>query len=217
MQQCALTGGIGSGKSTVADGLESEGFPVLRADRLAAEAVAPGTAGLQAVVEHFGPGVVRPDGSLDRKGLGDIVFADPHQKQALEAIVHPAVQALYDQKKQALEATGAGLLFYEIPLLVETQRAQHFDAVIAVTAPYDVRIARVIQRSGLSQAQVQARLANQATDFQRICVADLVIHNDQDLAALAGKLGPMLEQLRRRLAFKQRIRATHSPRRPASR
>lgn len=205
MLQCALTGGIGSGKSTLADGLQAQGFPVLRADRLAAEAIAPDTPGLAAVIEHFGPQILGEDGRLDRKALGNIIFQDPEQKAALERIVHPIVQALYAQACQALRSKGKPLVFYEIPLLLETQRVQSFDAVVVITAPLPARITRIMQRNGLDQAQVQARLANQASDFQRTCIADFVVHNDGSLDALHRQAAGLLPMLEKRLAFKQSL------------
>lgn len=205
MQACALTGGIGSGKSTLADALEAQGIPVLRADRLAAEAIAPNTPGFSALVEHFGPKVLDNAGALDRKALGDLVFADPQQKKALEDIVHPLVHASYQEKTQALRAKGEALVLYEIPLLIETGQEHSFDCVIVITAPMPARLTRVATRSGLSPEQVSARIANQVSDHRRILAADLVVHNDAGLEALQAQVPALLTQLRERLAFKARF------------
>lgn len=204
MLQCALTGGIGSGKSTLADALEAQ-IPVLRADRLAAEVLAPGSEGLKAVVEHFGPGLVSEQGALDRAQLGRLVFADPEKKADLEGIVHPRVAALYQSAVMSLRERGETLVVYEIPLLLETGRRRDFDCVITVTAPVPVRVARVVQRSGLTPEDVRARMANQVHEQARIDAADFVVHNDADPQALQAQVPALLIALRQRLEFKRSL------------
>lgn len=204
MLQCALTGGIGSGKSTLADALEAQ-VPVLRADRLAAEVLAPGSEGLAAVVEHFGPGLVDEQGALDRAQLGRVVFADAQKKAALEAIVHPRVSALYQAATASLRKRGEALVVYEIPLLLETGRSRDFDCVITVTAPAPLRVARVVQRSGLTPQEVRARMAHQVHEQARIDAADFVVHNDADLESLQAQVPALLVALRERLAFKRSL------------
>jgi len=182
----AVTGGIGSGKSAVAGRLAAHGAVVVDADRIAREVVEPGTPGLAAVVAEFGPGVLLPDGSLDRAGLAAIVFADPERRAALEAIVHPLV----GQRSAELIAAAPAdaVVVYDVPLLTERAggalgRASEFDAVVVVEAPLETRVARLVGR-GLAEADARARIAAQATDEQRRAIADHVVVNDGDLAAL---------------------------------
>ena len=182
----AVTGGIGSGKSAVAARLAAHGAVVVDADRIAREVVEPGTPGLEAVVAGFGPGVLLPDGSLDRAGLAAIVFADPERRAALEAIVHPLV----GQRSAELIAAAPAdaVVVYDVPLLAESAggalgRASGFDTVVVVEAPLETRVARLVGR-GLAEGDARARIAAQATDEHRRTIADHVVVNDGDLAAL---------------------------------
>lgn len=203
MHRCALTGGIGSGKSTVADALESNAFPVLRADRLAAEVVAPQSLGLRAIQQQFGPSVLLADGALDRQALGQIIFADPKAKRNLEGIVHPLVQALYQERAQAFADQGAELLFYEIPLLIETGQQGNFDLILSVLAPMQARFERLAARSALNQAQCRARMAQQCGDFERSQIADFVLHNDSSPKALRECVQALLPAIHERLAWRR--------------
>jgi dephospho-CoA kinase len=178
-----LTGGIGSGKSTVSALLTARGAVVIDADRLAREVVEPGTPGLAAVVEAFGDGVVGPDGALDRPALAAVVFADPDARRRLDGIVHPLVRA------RALELAGAAppdaVVVNDVPLLVETGQAGSYDLVLVVEADPEIRVRRLVAR-GLTEDDARARIAAQATDEQRRAVADVVLDNSgtrEDLAA----------------------------------
>ncbi len=175
MLRIGLTGGIGAGKSTVAERLRELGATVIDADRLAREVVEPGTPGLAAVTEEFGPGVLRPDGRLDRPALGRIVFADPGRLAALNAIVHPLIGA----RTQALvEAAPAGaVLVHDVPLLVENHLAAGYQLVVVVHAPETERIRRLVEDRGMSEDDARARVAAQAGDEQRRAVADVWIDN----------------------------------------
>jgi dephospho-CoA kinase len=178
-----LTGGIGSGKSTVAALLAERGAVVVDADRLAREAVAPGTPGLTAIAEEFGPGVVTEDGALDRAALASVVFADPAARARLDAIVHPRVRAR--AAELAAAAPPGSVVVQDVPLLVETGQAGSFDLVLVVETEAETRVARLVDR-GLSAADARARIASQATDEQRRAVADVVLRNDgapEELAA----------------------------------
>lgn len=171
-----LTGGIASGKSTVADLLAARGALVVDADVLAREVVEPGTPGLAAVARRFGPGVLGPDGRLDRPALGRVVFADDDARRDLEAIVHPAVRA-----RAAELAAGAApgqVVVQVIPLLVETGQADAFDLVVVVDVEPAVQRARLLARGGLSPEEADARIAAQASRAARLAVADVVIDND---------------------------------------
>lgn len=177
-----LTGGIASGKSTVADLLAARGAAVIDADRLARDVVEPGTSGLAAVVERFGPGVLAPDGSLDRPALGRLVFADPAARRDLEAIIHPAVRA---RAAALTAAAGEGAVVVQvIPLLVETGQQDAFDQVVVVDVPPQVQVARVQARDGLGEAEARARMAAQVSREARLAAADVVITNDGSLADL---------------------------------
>jgi dephospho-CoA kinase len=180
-----LTGGIGSGKSTVAALLADRGALVVDADAIAREVVAPGTPGLAAVVAEFGDGVLTPDGSLDRPALAAVVFADPAARARLDGIVHPLVRA---RAAEAIAAAPAdAVVVQDVPLLVETGQAGSYDLVLVVETDMDVRVARLEQR-GLPEADARARIASQATDEQRRAVADVVLRNDGDRAALAAQV-----------------------------
>jgi dephospho-CoA kinase len=180
-----LTGGIGSGKSTVSRLLAEHGAHVVDADVLAREVVAPGTPGLAAVVEAFGERVVGPDGGLDRPALAAVVFGDPAARATLDGIVHPLVRA------RAVELISAmpddAVVVQDIPLLVETGQAGSFDLVLVVEADLEIRVARLVQR-GLSEEDARARIAAQATDEQRRAVADVVLDNSGTPEELAAQV-----------------------------
>jgi dephospho-CoA kinase len=178
-----LTGGIGSGKSTVARLLERRGAAVIDADQLAREAVEKGTPGFDRVVEAFGPDVVAPGGDLDRSALAARIFADPQQRSTLEAIVHPEVARRVGDRVDTYRGTDR-VVVYVTPLLVELGLAPAFDVVIVVTASPHLRVSRVASDRGLSPDEVRRRMAAQATDEQRAEVADVLIDNDGSLAEL---------------------------------
>jgi dephospho-CoA kinase len=169
-----LTGGIGSGKSTVSALLAARGAVVVDADRIAREVVEPGTPGLAAVVDAFGPEVLGPDGALDRPALAAVVFADPGARARLDAIVHPLVRAR--AAALAAEAPADAVVVHDVPLLVETGRWEPYDLVLVVQADPETRVARLVRR-GLTEDDARARMAAQATDEQRRAVADVVLDN----------------------------------------
>jgi dephospho-CoA kinase len=171
-----LTGGIGSGKSTVARLLAERGAVVIEADALAREVVEPGTPGFERVVEVFGPGVVSAEGGLDRAALARIVFEDAERRRALEAIVHPEVARRFAEEVDRYTGTDR-VVVYAVPLLVERGLAPAFDVVVTVAAPQDARIARVVAARGTDPDDVRARIAAQVGDDERAAVADLVIDN----------------------------------------
>ncbi|MGI8665038.1 MAG: dephospho-CoA kinase [Jatrophihabitans sp.] len=185
MPSIGLTGGIGSGKSTVAAGLAELGAVVIDADALAREVVRPGTAGLTAVIARFGAELLTPDGTLDRPALGQLVFADGQALADLNAIVHPLVAK---RTAELTAAAGAGsVVVYDVPLLVENNLAAGFEAVIVVEAPLPVRLSRLADR-GMDADTARARIARQATDEQRRTVATEVIDNSGSLAQLHAQV-----------------------------
>ena len=160
MRVFGLTGGIATGKSTVSQMLRERGLPVIDADVVSREVVEPGTPALAEIAARF-PGVVGPDGRLDRAKLGEIVFNDPAQRAALNAIVHPRVQAAVLEKTQALAETGAPRVIYDAALLIENGLDRGLDGVILVVAPPEVQRARLMARDHLTAAQADARIASQ--------------------------------------------------------
>ncbi|WP_250285917.1 MULTISPECIES: dephospho-CoA kinase [unclassified Frankia] len=174
MLRVGLTGGIGAGKSAVARLLAGHGAVVIDADQLAREVVAPGTPGLQAVVEEFGAHLLGADGALDRAALGAVVFADPDARRRLEAITHPLVGARAAERMA--QAPADAVVVYDVPLLVEAGLAGRYDVVVVVEAPLEVRLARLAGR-GLPPGQARARMANQADDAARRAVADILVDN----------------------------------------
>jgi dephospho-CoA kinase len=192
-----LTGGVGSGKSTVARLLAERGAVVIDADALAREVVEPGTPGFAAVVDHFGQGVVGDDGSLDRATLAAIVFNDEPQRQALNAIVHPLVGQRSAELMQAAPADA--VVVYDVPLLVESDLAAGFDMVVVVEAPTALRLSRLTDR-GMTEQDARERMAKQASDEQRRAVADEVVVNDGDLAQLRRHVAEVWKAIERRRA-----------------
>lgn len=172
-----LTGGLGSGKSRVAEALAGLGAAVVDADQLAREAVAPGTPGWRAVIAAFGREYLLPDGSLDRRKLGRLVFAEPEARRRLEAIVHPEVRRLLQARAEILEKAGAQVVVLEIPLLYEAGFEVEVDKVAAVYAPVEVRVARTMARDGLGAEEVHRRLAAQLSGEEQARRADYVIDN----------------------------------------
>lgn len=170
-----LTGGIASGKSTVSAQLRELGAVVIDADQIAREVVARGTPGLAAVVEAFGADVLTPEGDLDRPKVGAIVFADADQRRRLEAIVHPLVFERYAELEASAPADA--VVVHDIPLLVESGRAEEFDAVIVVDAPEELQVERMVRDRGMSEDDARARIGAQATREHRRAVATHLIDN----------------------------------------
>jgi dephospho-CoA kinase len=192
-----LTGGIGSGKSTVARLLEERGAVVIEADALARDAIEPGTPGFDRVVQAFGPGVITPEGALDRTALARIVFADAERRRALEAIVHPEVARRFAEEVDRYAGTDR-VVVYDVPLLVERGLAPAFDVVLTVAAPEGSRIARVVAERGSDPEDVRARVAAQVGDDARAAAADLVIDNAGTPDQLVGAVDEAWSFLRGR-------------------
>ena len=185
MLRIGLTGGIGSGKSTVSRLLGEHGAVVVDADVIAREVVAPGTPGLAAIVEAFGPTALAADGSLDRPGLAAVVFADPEARRRLDGIVHPLVRARAGELEAAAPADA--VVVHDVPLLAETGQGSSYDLVVVVEADPAVRVARLVQR-GLTADDARARIAVQATDEHRRAIADVVLDNSGTPEQLAEQV-----------------------------
>ncbi|QGV81178.1 dephospho-CoA kinase [Streptomyces ficellus] len=194
MLKVGLTGGIGAGKSEVSRLLSSYGAVVVDADKIAREVVEPGTPGLAAVVEAFGPEVLTAGGALDRPKLGSIVFSDPERLATLNAIVHPLVGA----RSAELEAAAGpdAVVVHDVPLLTENGLAPLYDVVVVVDASPETQLDRLQRLRGMTEDEARARMAAQATREQRRAVADLVVDNDGPLEALE----PQVREVWARLA-----------------
>ncbi len=196
MRVVGLTGGIASGKTTFAGVLRARGVPVVDADALARAAVAPGAPALAEIARAFGPGMLAADGTLDRKALAAVVFADAAARRRLEAITHPAVRRGMAEETARLAAAGHPLAFYDTPLLYEVGLEGALDSVVVVWAPRDMQRARLAARDGLSGAEAEARLAAQLPIDEKAARADFVVENVGAAADLGAKADRLLADLR---------------------
>ncbi|MFF2621375.1 dephospho-CoA kinase [Oerskovia jenensis] len=201
MFRVGLTGGIAAGKSVALDRFAELGACVIDADVLAREAVAPGTVGLEEVVDAFGDGVLAPDGSLDRARLGTIVFGDDEARRRLNGIVHPEVRRLSAEREALVAARDPrAVVVHDIPLLVETGQAESFHLVAVVVAPEDVRRRRLVTSRGLSEDEARARIAAQASDDERLAVADVTLDGSGSPDALRAEVDALWERIERETA-----------------
>jgi dephospho-CoA kinase len=191
--QVALTGGVGSGKSTVAAVLEELGAVVIDSDKLAREVVEPGTPGLAAVVEEFGDVVLAADGSLDRPALGRVVFADDARRRRLEEILHPLIRER--SRRLATEAGTGALVVHDIPLLVETGQADRFEAVLVVDVPEETQVERLVRDRGWSREDAESRVRAQASREDRLAVATYVVDNTGTREDLRDRVTEVFEEL----------------------
>ncbi|TQK43811.1 dephospho-CoA kinase [Streptomyces sp. SLBN-118] len=196
MLKVGLTGGIGAGKSEVSRLLESYGAVLIDADKIAREVVEPGTPGLAAVVEAFGPEILDPKGALDRPKLGSVVFADADRLATLNAIVHPLVGA----RSMELETAAApdAVVVHDVPLLTENKLSPLYDLVVVVDAAPGTQLDRLVRLRGMAESEARARMAAQATREQRLAVADLVIDNDGPLEQLEPQVRKVWAELTER-------------------
>ena len=202
MLNVALTGSVGSGKSTVAACWADAGVPVVSADELAREAVLPGTPGLKKVREAFGESVLLSEGTLDRSGLRKIVFANEERRRTLEGILHPLIQGLRAQWVEEMRSAGATLVVSEIPLLFETGAQRDFDVTVLIDAPAELRSERLERDRGLSPREAREIMAAQMDSREKRAAADLVIENAGTLDELRAAAGEVLEDLRMRAGQK---------------
>ncbi|MCC7125085.1 MAG: dephospho-CoA kinase [Acidobacteria bacterium] len=199
MIRVALTGGIATGKSYVAARLRDAGVPVIDADVVAREVVAPGTPGLDAVLRRFGSGVIAADGTLDRAALAAIVFADPAARRDLELIIHPAVRRSIDAFL-AEHSAAAPFAVADIPLLFETGRERDFDVVVVAACPPEMQRARVMARDGATAEQAERRMAAQWPIADKVARADFVVDTSGTFADTDRAVDAVLAALRRRAA-----------------
>ena len=189
-----LTGGIGSGKSTVARLLEKRGAVVFDADLLAREAVEPGTPGHAAVIERFGADVLAPGGELDREALASIVFADPAARRDLEQIVHPEVRRLFAEGSEAYRDTDRVVVF-SAPLLIETGMHTAFEVLVVVSATVATQIERLMRQRGMSEPSIRARIDAQAPLEDKAAAADILVDNEGSLEELEGQVEQLWNDL----------------------
>ncbi|WP_146906034.1 dephospho-CoA kinase [Cellulomonas aerilata] len=196
MQRIGLTGGIASGKSVVAGRLAELGATVIDHDVLARDAVRPGSAGLDAVADAFGPGVLAADGTLDRAALGALVFADAAQRERLNAILHPEIRRLSAEHDAAAAAAGPGaVVVHDIPLLVETGQAEAFGMLVVVDAPPEQRVRRLVEGRGLTVEEAERRVAAQAPDEARRAVADVVLDGTGTVEHLRAQVDALWQRI----------------------
>jgi dephospho-CoA kinase len=197
MTLVALTGGIAAGKSTISARLATHGAVIVDADAIVREVQQPGSPVLDAIAARFGDGMLQADGSLDRAALGGRVFGDSEALAALNAIVHPAVRELSQQRfREALAADPEAVVVYDVPLLAEARTGDDWDLVVVAEAPAEVRRRRLVENLGLSVDEAKRRIAAQATDAERRALADVVIDTGGTLEQTLAATDELWERLR---------------------
>jgi dephospho-CoA kinase len=195
MRRVGLTGGIATGKSHVRAVFEALGVPTIDADVLAHEAVAPGSAGFEAVKARFGPDVVDSRGALDRRKLGSLVFADGQARKDLEAIIHPGVVTAIERWFSSLDAQAHPFAIADVPLLYEASRERDYDVVIVTACELPTQIRRVMARDGITEAEARQRIAAQLPIDEKIRRADHVIRTDGLLASTNAQVHEVYRRL----------------------
>jgi len=196
----ALTGGIGSGKSTVARFLAEAGLAVVDADVLARQVVEPGSPGLAAIRASFGEAMVEEGGQLDRRRLGSLVFSSPEARQHLEAILHPLIKSAAEAEFERLGHAGHSLVCYEIPLLFETEQERLYRPVVVVHVPAEAQLARILARGGIDEAEAERRIDAQLPLDHKAEQADHVIDNTGSLDETRAQTLAVLEKIRAQVA-----------------
>ncbi|MFM2718899.1 dephospho-CoA kinase [Microbacterium mcarthurae (nom. nud.)] len=197
MTLLALTGGIASGKSTIATMLAERGAVVVDADAIVRDVQSPGSPVLAAIVAEFGGDVLRPDGSLDRPVLGAQVFGHPERLATLNALVHPAVREESQRRfRAAFDADADAVVVYDVPLLAESRGTGEWDLVVVAHAPAEQRVQRLVSQRGFTEADARARIAAQVGDDERLALADVVIDTAGDVDATRRQVDDLWERLR---------------------
>lgn len=195
MRVIGLTGGIASGKSTVAGMFRDEGIPVVDADRLAREVTRRGRPAYGKIVRAFGPGILLPDGAIDRKKLGEIVFSDPAKRSVLEAITHPAIADGISAALSRLEADGQPVAIVEAALIHETGRRSLCESVISVWCRREQQVARLVARDGISRGQARQRIATQMDPGSKARASDCVIDNSRSIEETRARVRALAARL----------------------
>lgn len=195
MRRIGLTGGIGSGKSTVASLLQERGAIVIDADSIARELVEPGEPALEALVTEFGPRILTESGTLSRGELAKLAFSDPEATKRLNAIMHPLIRA---ESARRLEVAAAAVVVYDMPLLVETKQQDLVDTVVVVDIPESLQVERSVTMRGLDREDVERRMQMQASREERLALADYVIDNSGSLGELKAAVDGLWSDLHAR-------------------
>lgn len=199
MPLIALTGGIASGKSTIARRLAEHGAVIVDADQIVRDVQAPGSPVLQRIASEFGAEMIAPDGALDRARLGAAVFGDPERLARLNAIVHPVVRAESQRRfEDALAADASAVVVYDVPLLVEARVDDPWDLIVVAHAPESERLRRLVEIRGLDEPAARARIASQVPDSQRLAIADVVIDTAGTLADTHTQTDALWERVHNR-------------------
>lgn len=188
-----LTGGIGAGKSTVAQLFEERGVPIVDADAIARDVVTPGEPALAELVEHFGDSILGADGELNRGKLAEVAFADAESHEALNAIMHPAISAETSKRIDALRGEHS-VIVHDVPLLVEAGLAGNYDLTVLVDTPAQIRLQRLTELRGMDPEDAKKRIAAQATDEQRRAACDVALDNSGDIEHLRAQFEEMWER-----------------------
>jgi dephospho-CoA kinase len=196
-----LTGGIASGKSTVSRTFKEQGVPVIDADLIAREIVEPGKPALEAVRQVFGPGVLTPEGTLDRKKLGSMIFADKELRAKLDACMEPYLIPLIDHRVEMYRIAGYKLVCLDAPLLVEKELHHRFRPVVVVYCPMTTQVERLMDRNGFSKEEARQRIDSQLPGDERVKVADYVIHTDGTLEQSRARAIGVLHEIKNRQAL----------------
>ena len=196
MKKVGLTGGIGSGKSTVARMLGSAGFAVVDADQIAREIMEPGSPVLDEVAAEFGADLIGDDGALNRGELARRAFATTEDTKRLNEITHPAIRAESERRFDAAEEAGEQAVIYDMPLLVDLGLDKDMDLTVVVDVDKDERIRRLVAKRGLDEADARARMAQQIADEDRLAAADVVIDNNGPLDALDAQVAALVEKIK---------------------
>ena len=199
MKWIGLTGGMGTGKSTVAGMIQTFGYSVLNADKSAHAALMKTSSIFPEIVKLFGEKILSPDGEIDRKVLGSIVFADKFLLGKLEAITHPYIQNQIQKERESLIRQGVEMAFYDIPLLFEKKLEKKFDRIVVVTCKKDIQIQRAMERTKLPLEEIRKRLANQIPLEEKAKKAHYLIRNDGSLEELKMKVQDLILQLKKDL------------------
>jgi len=192
----ALTGGIASGKSTIAALLADHGAVVVDADAIVRDVQAPGSPVLEKIASEFGAAVVRSDGSLDRPALGALVFGHPDRLARLNALVHPAVREESERRfAEAFAGDATAVVVYDVPLLAEARAGDSWDLVVVAHCPVELRVRRLVENRGLSEADARARIGSQASEEERLALADVVIDTSTDIDATRRQVNELWARL----------------------
>jgi len=195
MKWIGLTGGIACGKSTVSRMLKDRDVPLVDADEIARDIVRPGTPGLKSIINLFGEEVLLPDGSLDRRKLGQMVFGTPDRLHSLEAITHPLIREEVRRRRRLFEGMGVPLAIYDIPLLFETNSKDQFDAVIVVSCTKGQQKERLMRRNQWTEDEIEMRIASQLPIAIKEQQADFVLSNNRDEQNLLKEFNRLMEWL----------------------